>query len=171
MAEKKWTIEEDLFVTDKYKEGYSMEDISLGLDRTIKAVKYRVKILGLIEPREKNSLWRCAKCKEYKNIESFKINSKNGTPRSYCIECNKINAREYYIRKKLGNELSQRPIEKSKEEVHGSSDKKCTMCGEVKNVNEFPWNRKYKSLIARCSKCHARKTKEYETKRFREKGY
>ena len=61
--------------------------------------------------------------------------------------------------------------EKTKEEVFGKKRRSCSVCGITKDIDEFNWNKKYKSLRSQCKKCQSEYKKKWELKRIEERGY
>ena len=61
--------------------------------------------------------------------------------------------------------------EKTKEEVFGKKRRSCSVCGITKDIDEFNWSIKYKSLRSQCRKCQSEYKKKWELKRIEERGY
>ena len=155
---KKWTEEEIQFLRFAYSsKDFTTKDIVEALKRPKASIYSKVRGLKLEKYKEclPHNHKRCTKCKTVMPNELFPIR-KNGNYDSWCKECYRI--------AKLKKE------EKVFEEK--VFEKKCTKCGELKNINDF-----YKDKtspdgkLSYCKKCRDKQIEEYKLKKLKERGW
>lgn len=172
----RWTEEEDNFLKFAFKKGLSLNEMEEVLEgRTKNAIKSRCLAIGLrrnFPKREVNGLIRCSHCKEYKPSDEF-IKLSTGKYYCYCNFCKtKLNKEKYLKEKKEKALLKASKNFKSKIEVNeGSSTKKCSKCGKIKDVEDFHWEIKGKKLSSICGECKNKANIEYRKKSLRNKGF
>lgn len=110
----------------------------------------------------------CRRCGVEKNISDF-YKSKSNTDglRSYCKLCDsELNAQQRYLKNSQNAEyIQQKELERLNEELSKENKKKCSICYEIKSIEEFYYrkdNNKYRNECKTCfNKLHAEKGKIY----------
>lgn len=161
------------------EKGFTQSQAAQVLGKSVLEVKACVKVHGICSPlrsKEKDGLFFCKKCSTYKTKEEFSIykKSKHGIS-SHCKACRKEYA-NLSRQKKCFAEIDalierSKENEKTKEEVFGQKRRSCSVCGITKDIDEFNWSIKYKSLRPQCRKCQSEYKKKWELKRIEERGY
>lgn len=148
-----------------FTHGYKINELLDIFKISRKELQLIIKSKNLISPnrkRKQGDLYFCSKCKSYKSKDNF-YKSKHNTHgiQSYCIPCNKV-----YQKKK-----STFPQLKSKQEIAKSSSKRCSKCGNIKDVEFFSWAIKYKRLNSICKECDCNRNKDLFYKLLEKRGY
>lgn len=168
---------EDLkFMIEK---GFTQSQAAQVLGKSVLEVKACVKAHGIRSPfrdKEKDGLFFCKKCSTYKTKQEFDNykKSKHGIS-THCKVCRSENYK-LLRQKKCFAEIDaliekSKENEKTKEEVFGKKRRSCSVCGITKDIDEFNWSIKYKSLRSQCRKCQSEYKKKWELKRIEERGY
>lgn len=168
---------EDLkFMIEK---GFTQSQAAQVLGKSVLEVKACVKAHGIRSPfrdKEKDGLFFCKKCSTYKTKQEFDNykKSKHGVS-THCKVCRSENYK-LLRQKKCFAEIDaliekSKENEKTKEEVFGKKRRSCSVCGITKDIDEFNWSIKYKSLRPQCRKCQSEYKKKWELKRIEERGY
>ena len=167
MGKSKWTEEEINDLKYMVENGFLNIEIAEVLGKSQTNIGYKIKELDLKSPRkfrEKNGLVYCISCKEYKPKELFTIikNKHNNSVSfsSSCKPCKRNYDNERYRNKWLKEIQKKESAEiRTKEDINGSTFKLCPKCGELKTVEEFNWNIKYKQLYNMCKTCSREKNR------------
>ena len=110
----------------------------------------------------------CRKCGIEKSLNDFYV-KKSGEDgrRSYCKLCdNKINAQYQYLRSCQNPDyVKRKELEKINKDLSKKNKKKCSVCGEIKNIEDFYYRKDNNSYRNECKVCfnelHAEKRKKY----------
>lgn len=111
---------------------------------------------------------KCRRCGLEKSLDEFYVKKTNSDGyRSYCKLCDsEINAQHrYFINSQNADYVKQKELERTNEELLKENRRKCSVCGEIKEVEEFYYrkdNNKYRSECKKCfNELHAEKHKIY----------
>lgn len=110
----------------------------------------------------------CRRCGIEKNVSEFyKKDSNTDGYRSYCKLCDhELNAQQRYLKNCQNAEyIKQKELEKLNEELLKDNKKKCSICHEIKSLEDFYYrkdNNKYRNECKVCfNKLNAEKNKIY----------
>ena len=133
-------------------------------------------IYSPLNKKEKDGLFFCKNCSTYKTKQEFGNNKKSQHGiTAYCKIC--ISEKNRQMRQKMRFAEIDAVIEKNKEvektktEVTGETKRSCSVCGITKDINDFNWRKKNKSVKRHCKSCQAAYNKKWELKRIEERGY
>ena len=155
---KKWTEEEIQFLRFAYSsKDFTTKDIVEALKRPKASIYSKARELKLEKYKEclPHNHKRCTKCKTVMPNELFPVR-KNGNYDSWCKECYRI------VKLKKEEKVFEEKV----------FEKKCTKCGELKNINDF-----YKDKaspdgkLSYCKKCRDKQIEEYKLKKLKERGW
>jgi hypothetical protein len=108
-----------------------------------------------------NGMKICTKCKEVKTLDEFCRESKCKDGRSSrCRKCQSEAHKIYYAKKKLSSENNVVKIIQTLPE----GKKKCTICEEIKDLNEFYTVKSSGTKISYCNKCNCKRRNESKNK-------
>lgn len=174
-----WTQEQIDDLMYMNEQAFTRKEIKEVLNKPLYQINNKMKELGIRSPiryKEKDGLYYCPDCKEYKPKEEFYrfSRSKHGIS-SHCKKHVQARQKDNYQRKKF-DDISKKIADstqpkKSKLEINGSPKRKCCTCKKTLSVELFNWKKTGISLQAFCKDCHKKNTRKSYEKRLREKGY
>ena len=177
MRKNMWSKDDlDLLKFMYQEQGCKVSELMKAFNRSEPSIRKKIRELGInsaLMKKERNNLYFCPMCREYKNKSEFGVNkSTKHNIRTYCLKCEKKYLKDLKNQKldKLYNKPKQIQ-EKTKEEVNGGATKVCNKCNIKKSVDEFNWSKKYIKLNCYCKECANLKSKEHKLKFAEEKGY
>ena len=168
---------EDLrFMIEK---GFTHTQVAEVLGKTTAEVRIYVNVHGIRSPlkkKERNGLFFCKKCSTYKTKEEFYKNKSNPHGISvYCKICDNEDRKTRREKKRFAQIDAiiekNKEFEKTKSEATGEVKRSCSKCGATKDINDFHWYVKNKSVKRQCKSCEATYKKKWELKRIEERGY
>ena len=133
-------------------------------------------IYSPLRKKEKDGLFFCKNCSTYKTKEEFNKSkaTKHGVA-TYCKVCRREYEKARYKKKRFAEIdaviAKNKEFEKTKAEATGETKRRCSTCGITKDINNFHWYEKNKSVKKQCKSCHAAYRKKWELKRIEERGY
>ena len=138
---KAWTEEEEDFICINFYK-MSIDEISDILGRTKTAVKSKALHLGLRRnymPKEKDGLFLCTKCQEYKEIDNFYKNKKSKTGLfHFCKPCASMHAKRKYHKERA--DLEDEHLRQAKQKFIDSKKGElffCKLCQTEKPIDDY----------------------------------
>ena len=133
-------------------------------------------IYSPLKKKEKDGLFFCTKCTTYKTREEFYKNQATTYGiTAYCKICHS-EYKKLMQKKRRFAEIDaiiekNKEFEKTKAEATGETKRRCSTCGITKDINDFHWYEKNKSVKKQCKSCRAAYRKKWELKKLEERGY
>lgn len=176
-ATKEWTKEDVEYLKwaiDEKKE--NLKNICIWLSKSETSVSRKITSMrkrGDVSPRYQDGMYHCIECGEFKDVDEFytdnsrknKLNPLGKEER--CKECEK---KRYPEKHAFKNEKTPN----SKSDLFGNT-KICNQCGIKKNIDNYSWSNKGKTVYEICNKCRYENDKknieDRTIKRLKKRGY
>ena len=169
--------EEVLDLKFMIERGFTRKQVSEVLGKSVPVISTYIKTHNIKSPRsskEKNGFYFCPRCKTYKTKEEFHKGRNRGIA-TYCKPCTCELSRESYKEKRfaeIDNFINAQKVkEKTKEEMTGCTEKKCSKCQKTKGIDEFNWLKKNEKVRPECRECQTKHRTEWRLKKLEERGY
>lgn len=171
--------EEVLDLKFMIERGFTRKQASEVLGKSVSVISTYIKSHNIKSPlrsKEKNGFYFCPRCKTYKTKEEFHKATcqKNGIT-TYCKPCASELTIEKYKEKRfaeIDNFINTQKVkEKTKEEMAGCTEKKCSKCKKTKGIDEFNWYKKNEKIRSECRECQNKYRTEWRLKKLEERGY
>ena len=98
----------------------------------------------------------CRRCGVEKSLDDFYVKKSNSDGRrSYCKLCDsELNARQRYLKSCQNDEyVKRKELEKINEELLKEHKKKCSICSEIKDLEEFYYRKENNKYRNECKAC------------------
>ena len=98
----------------------------------------------------------CRRCGIEKDLNDFYVTKSNADGhRSYCKQCDsELNAQQRYLKNcQNADFVKRKELEKINEDLSKEHKRKCSVCGEIKNLEDFYYRKDSKKYRNECKKC------------------